>query len=99
MISPETLTTAKLSIAAISIGLIAFKSIAILQYNRRKEDEPIDFNLFGRFSNMEIDGSYSSKRRSTLMTCNRLTSLFYLCILAFIAVMLIPMMAAKLGIV
>ena len=99
MISPETLATAKISIAAIGIGLIVLKTINILRYNSGKEDEPVAFNLFGRFSNMEIDGSYSAKRRSTLMLCNRLTSLFYLCILAFITVMMIPILAAKMGIV
>lgn len=99
MISPETISTAKLIIGGVGISLIAVKAFSIVRYNKSNTDEPISFNLFGRFSNMEIDGSYTAKRRNTLMLCNRLTSLFYLSVFGFVAVLMIPILAEKLGIV
>jgi len=99
MISPETISTAKLIIGGVGISLIAVKAFSIVRYNKSNTDETISFNLFGRFSNMEIDGSYTAKRRNTLMLCNRLTSLFYLSVFGFVAVLMIPILAEKLGIV
>lgn len=97
MISLETLTTAKIFISCISIGLIVFKSFTIISYNNTKEDEPISFNLFGLFSSMEIDGSYTSKRRQTLQLCNRLTGFFYLCVFLFIISLLVPVFVEKMS--
>jgi hypothetical protein len=72
------------------------KHFVLRRYNRRSE-EPADFNGIGRFSMVEIDGSYTADRRRALQLCNRLTNLMYLCLALMAVSFVLPMVAKQLG--
>jgi hypothetical protein len=98
MISEETLSTLKFTFITLATATIILKVIRISRYNGKK-DEPIDMNIFGRFSNMEIDGSYNAERKRVLVFCNRMTILLYLFLLLLVGVLVFPRIASNLGLV
>jgi hypothetical protein len=97
MISPVTLGILKIVLLGIIGALFIIKSVALSKYNRNSE-EPAGFNIFGRFSSLEIDGSYSATRRKLLQYCNRLTNLIYFCIGLLALTYALPLIARQMGI-
>lgn len=98
MLSPETLSALKFTFITLAAATVVMKVVRIYRYNSKK-DEPIDMNIFGRFSNMEIDGSYNAERKRVLVFCNRMTILIYLFILMLILVLIFPKIADNLGLI
>jgi hypothetical protein len=96
MLSPLSLSILKITFITLGAATVIFKAMRIYKYNSKK-DEPIDLNLFGRFSSMEIDGSYSSERKHILIFCNKMTALLYLCILLLVLAYFLPKIADSLG--
>jgi len=96
MLSPESLSILKFTFITFAVATVVLKVVRITRYNSKK-DEPVDMNVFGRFSNMEIDGSYSSERKRVMVFCNRMTVLLYLFIILVILVLVFPKIAESLG--
>ncbi len=96
MIPVETLNVIKYVLIALSFFMIVLKLFKIIRYNKNAE-EPISYNLIGRFSSMEIDKSYTSARRKALHYCNRLTAMLYFFLLLLILVYSLPSITRQMG--
>jgi hypothetical protein len=98
MLSPETLSTLKFTFISLATATVLLKVIRIYRYNRKK-DELIDMNIFGKFSSMEIDGSYNAERKRVMVYCNRMTLLIYLFLFLLILVLIFPRISDSLELV
>jgi hypothetical protein len=96
MISNETLLALKISFLVLAVTAMIIKVVRIIKFNNKKE-ELIDMNLLGRFSSMEIDGSYNAERKRVLASCNRLTFLFYLFVVLYVLASIAPKVAKGMG--
>lgn len=96
MISNETLLALKISFLVLAVTAMIIKVVRIIKFNTKKE-ELIDMNLLGRFSSMEIDGSYNAERKRVLSSCNRLTFFFYLFVVLYVMASLAPKVAKGMG--